>query len=86
MLELIATDLAKSRSSFGAVTALMDSLFVRTTSPSRSGEPRERAAVPAVGEQLVGAEGAGGHHDPARGQGPGVLAASQAPERALATA
>ena len=36
MLELIATDLAKSRSSPGAVTALIDSLFVRTRSPSRA--------------------------------------------------
>src|SRR5215204_7153848 len=35
MLELIATDLAKSRSSLAAVTALIDSLFVRTSSPSR---------------------------------------------------
>ncbi len=35
MLELIATDLAKSRSSVVAVTALIDSLLVRTSSPRR---------------------------------------------------
>ena len=44
MLELIATDLAKSRWSLGAVTALIDSLLVRTRSPSRDeirgSEPR----------------------------------------------
>ena len=44
MLEVIATELAKSRLSSGAVTAITDSLFVRTSSPSRSeirgSEPR----------------------------------------------
>jgi hypothetical protein len=42
-------------------------------------EAGEGAAVPAVGEQLVGAEGSRGHDDPARGQGPGVLAAEPSP-------
>ena len=36
MLEVIATEWAKSRLSSGAVTAITDSLFVRTSSPSRS--------------------------------------------------
>ena len=46
MLELIATDFAKSLSSLEAVTALIDSLLVRTKSPSRDeirgSEPRWR--------------------------------------------
>ncbi len=49
MLELIATDFAKSRSSLGAVTALIDSLLVRTRSPSREeirgSEPRWRQSA-----------------------------------------
>ena len=73
MLELIATDLAKSRSSLGAVTALIDSLLVRTSSPRRAEILGQRAALSAVLEQLVGAEGAGGDDHAAGGQGRAAL-------------
>ena len=66
MLEVIATERLKSRSSSGAVTAWIDSELVRTTSPSRSESRGSAPLVLAVGEQLVGAERAGGDHDALR--------------------
>ena len=66
MLEVIATDFAKSRLSSGAVTAWIDSLLVRTTSPRRSESRGSAPRVLAVGEQLVGAQRAGGDDDAAR--------------------
>ena len=68
MLEVIATERLKSRSSSGAVTAWIDSELVRTTAPSWSESRGSAPLVVAVGQQLVGAEGAGGDDDAAARQ------------------
>ena len=51
----------------GSVTATIASEFVRTRSPSRGREPRQRALR---SQQAVGAERAGGENDPARRERP----------------
>ena len=60
MLEVIATERLKSRSSSGAVTAWIDSRVGADQVAEPVRDPRQGAAVAAVGEQLVGAERAGG--------------------------
>ena len=52
--------------SSGMRTAETDSLFVRTSSPSRSLISRQRAAVLALRQQAIGAQRAGGEDDAAR--------------------